>query len=382
MFAAVWLGAAMAMLSKTVEGRCAVKLSRVPELVSQYARAQLYAMSSIKKISDAHLLWGPLHARVKLGIGAKYFSLYSLASVPRMTWSDYLINEPLKLRYAAITSADSRNLADDKARFYTHCREHDISTVPILALITSLPASGTTIPHIYSSEDIAKTLGPGEYFLKPSNGSHGKGTFSLTIDGAGLQWSGRRGSYEDFFTECVSILKHTRALIVQPKLSNHQAIRDITHAKGLSTIRIVTFRQDDAIDVIAACLRIVVGASEVDNFSHGESGNLVGGIDVASGKLVTSIGSRSKTWPTMIDVPQHPQSNASILGISMPYWDEVIDLVKKAHATTTGLRTVGWDVAITQNGPLIVEANWRYDVDILQVAYKKGFRQIIDKYMA
>lgn len=358
-----------------------MKLSRVSNIVAEYARAQLYSISSIRKVSDVHLLWGPLHARTSLGIGAKNFSLYSLADVPRTTWSDYLINEPLKLRYAAITSADSRNLADDKTRFYLHCREHDIRTVPILALIASADGANTTIPHLVSVRDMKEAFSPGEYFLKPINGSHGKGTFSLTVDDAGFHWSGRHGSVEDFHAECVSILKGVKALIVQPKVINHQAIRDITHAKGLSTIRVVTFRNGDAIDVVAACLRIVVGNSEVDNFSHGESGNLVAGIDVASGKLVTSIGSRSRTWPTMIDVPQHPHSKASILGISMPYWDEVIALVKKAHTSTTGLRSVGWDVAITQDGPLIVEANWRYDVDILQVAYKKGFRQVIDQYM-
>ena len=39
-------------------------------------------------------------------------------------------------------------------------------------------------------------------------------------------------------------------------------------------------------------------------------------------------------------------------------------------------------MAILEDGPLVVEANWRYDVDILQVAYKKGFRDVIDGYIA
>ena len=359
-----------------------MELSRVSDVLSQYVRAHLYAISAIRKPSDIHLLWGPIHARTRFGIGAKNFSLYSLAAVPRETWPDYLINEPLKTRYAAFTSADARNLADDKTRFYEHCVRNGIRTAPILALITPLQTGRTAIPHIYSCERLSEILVPGEYFLKPMNGSHGKGTFSLRVDQGGLHWSGRTGSHQEFFDECVAILKHTNALILQPKLVNHQTIRDITHARGLSTIRVVTFRDADEVAVVAACLRIVVGNSEVDNFSHGESGNLVAGIDVANGKLITSIGSHSRSWPRMIDVPQHPGSHAPILGQTMPYWDDLITLVKKAHASAEGLRTVGWDVAITQDGPLIVEANWRYDIDILQVAYKKGFRQVIDRQLA
>lgn len=360
-----------------------MNLSHVRQVVSEYTRAQLYALSSIRKPADLHLLWGPIHARTKLGIGAKNFSLYSLADVPRATWGDYLINEPLKARYAKITSQEARRLADDKVLFHDHCVAHGVRTAPIVALVTPRQTEGTPIRHVYSAQALAEVLAPGDYFLKPSDGSHGKGNFSLSVDAqGGLRWSGKQGSFADFFAYCEAILKHTGALILQPKLLNHSAIRAITHAKGLSTIRVVTFRKGNEIDVAAACLRIVVGDSEVDNFSHGESGNLVSGIDVASGRLITAIGSRTRSWPRMVDVPQHPASKARILGATMPWWDEVIALVKKAHGTIGGLHTVGWDVAILEDGPLVVEANWRYDVDILQVAYKKGFRDVIDGYIA
>lgn len=358
-----------------------VNLNNIADLVSQYARAQLYAISSIRKPSDMHLLWGPVHARTRLGIGARNFSLYDLARVPRHTWGDYLVNEPLKARYAAFTSKEARQLADDKTRFFEHCCAHGVRTAPILALITPQQTDARTIPHVYSAQQLAEILTPGQYFLKPSNGSHGEGTFSLKVDAAGLHWDGRHGTHQDFFDYCVPILKHTRALILQPKLVNHQAIRDVTHARGLSTIRVVTFRHEDGILVSAACLRIVVGDSEVDSFSHGQSGNLVAGVDVASGKLITAVGSSSRTWPRMVDVPQHPASKASILDVTVPYWSEVVALVKQAHLSMDGLRTVGWDVAVTEDGPLIVEANWRYDIDLLQVAYKKGFKQVIDQHV-
>lgn len=357
-----------------------MKLSHVMDVASQYMRAQMYAMSSIRRPADLHLLWGPAYARTSLGLGAKFFSLYSLAAVPRHTWSDYLDNEPLKKRYAAITSQEGRQLADDKVRFFEHCRAHDIPTANIVALITKAAPEGSTIPHVLSAPELAAVLVPGEYFVKPSNGSHGKGTFSLSVTESGVRWSGgHSGTFDDLVRYCAAPLAHTRSLIVQPKLSNHHLIRNITQSKGLSTVRVVTIRHGGRIEVIAGAFRIVVGESDVDNFSHGASGNLVAGVDVGSGEMITSIGSKSKTWPAMKDVAVHPATGAPIIGVELPYWPAVLALVTKAHASTDSLHTVGWDVAILENGPVIVEANWRYDIDILQVAYKKGFRKVLDE---
>ena len=354
-----------------------MKLSRVAEVLSDYARAEMYALSSIRKLSDVHLIWGPIHARTAYGIGAKDFSLYRLASTPKKSWSDYLINEPLKAKYAAITSKEARQIADDKSRFFEHCHAHGIRTIPILALVTKQPSNGGIIPHLNSAAELARVLVPGQYFFKPSNGSHGKGTFSLRVEGSTFHWAGNSGSIDEFFAYCQSALEFTRALIVQPKMFNHQVIRNITQAKGLSTVRICTVRKGGEIKVIGSCLRIIVGDSETDNFTHGSSGNLVGAIDSDTGELIGVRASRSRTWPKMTDVLAHPRTGKTIVGVQLPYWREVVELVTKAHHSIESLYTVGWDVAITDDGPVIVEANWRYDIDILQVAYKKGYRQVI-----
>jgi hypothetical protein len=359
-----------------------MKISNLFEVLSAYARAELYAVSSIKNFSDVHLMWGPAYARLACGIGARNFSLFGLAAVPKWRWPDYLANEPLKKRYAAITPTATRALADDKVKFFEHCRDNAIDTASILTLVTPLKHEGGHVTHSYSPEELQRVLPPGEYFLKPSNGSHGEGAFSLVVTGSELRWCGRCGSYADFFAYCVSRLEHTRALIVQAKVFNHHRIRAFTKAKGLSTVRVVTVRTGGDIEVIGACLRMAVGDVEIDSFLHGANGNLVAAVDVESGALITGRGSNSKVWPKMTDVAQHPGSGMPIVGFHLPYWAEVIALVSKAHHSIESLHTVGWDVAITDNGPLIIEANWRYDIDILQVAYKTGYKRIIDQKVA
>ncbi|MEY6563350.1 sugar-transfer associated ATP-grasp domain-containing protein, partial [Listeria monocytogenes] len=50
----------------------------------------------------------------------------------------------------------------------------------------------------------------------------------------------------------------------------------------------------------------------------------------------------------------------------MPFWSEMRDTMRLAARTLKPLRSIGWDVAITPNGPLVVEANENYGIDVLQ----------------
>lgn len=359
-----------------------MKLSSVINVVADYFNAGVYAASSIRRLSDVHLLWGPVYARAALGIGARNFSLYDLARVPKAAWGDYLVNEPLKVRYAKVTSKEARVVADDKIKFFEHCYLHGVATANIVTLITPAQAEGDIVKHVFSPQALAEALPPGKYFIKPSNGSHGEGTFSLTVTDTELHWAGRRGTVEDFFIYCLAALKHTRSLIVQPRLMNHKAIRDVTRATGLSTIRVVTVRHSQGIKIIGACLRVVVGDSETDSFSHGASGNLLAAVDVVTGELIAARGSSSKTWPKVKDIAVHPNSGRPVVGVTLPYWNEVIKLVQQAHESIPDLATVGWDVAVLDAGPILVEANWRYDIDLIQVAYNKGFKQVLEENLA
>ncbi len=48
-------------------------------------------------------------------------------------------------------------------------------------------------------------------------------------------------------------------------------------------------------------------------------------------------------------------------GFALPHWSEAIDLAKAGQRCFPMLPTLGWDVALTDAGPRIVEANARWD---------------------
>ncbi len=52
-----------------------------------------------------------------------------------------------------------------------------------------------------------------------------------------------------------------------------------------------------------------------------------------------------------------PGSNIPIRGYQLPDWDKALDLVRRAAARIPDLQMIGWDIAFTPDGPVIVEGN-------------------------
>jgi hypothetical protein len=73
------------------------------------------------------------------------------------------------------------------------------------------------------------------------------------------------------------------------------------------------------------------------------------------------------------DVHQHPDTGAAIAGRRLPLWDEVIALALRAHQSFADFPSVGWDVAISPAGPVLLEGNYNWCVVLAQQA---GFRPL------
>jgi hypothetical protein len=66
-------------------------------------------------------------------------------------------------------------------------------------------------------------------------------------------------------------------------------------------------------------------------------------------------------------VEVHPDTGTRFSGLQMPFWKEVLDLCTRAARVTPNLRSVGWDIALTPEGPVIVEGNPDWDLPMVQV---------------
>jgi hypothetical protein len=54
---------------------------------------------------------------------------------------------------------------------------------------------------------------------------------------------------------------------------------------------------------------------------------------------------------------------------TIPFFDEAKELVIKTASFTPSLRLVGWDVAISENGPVMIEGNSDYEIRRSDLTY-------------
>lgn len=143
---------------------------------------------------------------------------------------------------------------------------------------------------------------------------------------------------------------------------------------GLNTVRILTQLNEGDVDFLGARLRVSVN-SPVDNMA---AGNLAAFIDMENG-VVSGPGVYSDI--TKEDMPVHPVTGKEIKGFIIPHWDEVIKLTQEAALYLPENRSVGWDIAITEEGPELIEGNHNWCKLLWQLPAKKGLKEMLEKYL-
>lgn len=150
--------------------------------------------------------------------------------------------------------------------------------------------------------------------------------------------------------------------ILQSEFLFQEAIRQHTHLNLLNPSSVNTLRIDTFIDasgkvnVLSGYIRMSINNNYVDNIS---SGGCMVGVDMESGRLrkygYTDFYSNSNER-----LPSHPITKTVFEGFKIPFIPETKDLVTEAASVMPGLRLIGWDVAIGEDGPILVEGNSDY----------------------
>jgi len=143
---------------------------------------------------------------------------------------------------------------------------------------------------------------------------------------------------------------------------------------GLNTIRVFTQLHDGGVDILGVRLRISVN-SPVDNMA---AGNLAAAVDPVKG-IVHGPGVYSDI--TKGENIVHPLTGETIIGFAIPYWKEVIDLARRAAMLTPDNKSVGWDIAVTADGPELIEGNHNWCKLLWQLPVKQGLKHELEKYL-
>jgi len=168
--------------------------------------------------------------------------------------------------------------------------------------------------------------------------------------------------------------------LFQETIKQHPAL-DKMNPSCLNTIRIDTYiNPDGKIDIGSAYLRMSICESHIDNIS---SGGCQVGIDLQTGKLKKYGYSLIQTVGVKV-MTEHPITGTVFEDFSLPYFSRIKELAIKTARLMPGLRLIGWDVAIGESDPILIEGNSDYDLsgnDIADEGYmaNKVFRKVLNE---
>ena len=162
------------------------------------------------------------------------------------------------------------------------------------------------------------------------------------------------------------------SIYIEEFVSQHSQIASISPT-GLNTVRVITLIDKTGhATLIGSVFRISVDCP-IDNYS---AGNLAAEVDPVNGVVIT--GGIRKRSACDIYHEIHPITGAKIKGFQLPFWDEVKTIVLKAAYIVPEVRTIGWDVAITDNGPLLIEGNSQWNKDTWQIPAGYGKKKMLE----
>lgn len=319
-----------------------------------------------------------LLSRFKYGVGPQFHSTFELWNKPRASWKNYILSREVNDTHMTFSHARDQQLTNDKLAFAAHCMAHDLPTIPVICAIDRKPGRDRgEIPNGLELHDWLEIMkaAPAHIFLKPINGAHGTGAFSASRAGDGWTYLDRAGSDRDLHAYCISNLQGMRGWIVQPEVRPHADVARQLSPAALCTVRMVTYMDKETPRLLFSVLRIPAGKSSTDNWSLGYTGNFVAPVDLEDGTVGPARTSRSTTWPAIYATDTHPDTGAKINGYRLPHWQEARALAIRAQGVFCQVPTLGWDIAITDTGPIVVETNCNYAVELIEVALQRGIRE-------
>lgn len=193
-----------------------------------------------------------------------------------------------------------------------------------------------------------------EFIVKPFDGHSGDGIEII-----------KRNNFNSNEEICEHLL--LKVPFIAEELIKQSSELGCFHEQSVNTVRVVTFQYKGDFAILWSFLRTGQGSSEVDNMGSMGIGAL---IDSNTGRIISD----GIDWKGA-SVEEHPDTKIQFKGFQIPKWDELIETVKNLASELSEMHCVGWDLALTDKGWVLVEGNARPQCVTIQTFTKKGYKK-------
>lgn len=260
-------------------------------------------------------------------------------------------------------------LLEDKIVFQEHLKINGIPGTKLLAKFKDGKLLVETNSYVepkrieFKLKKLASIYG--SIFIKCTDTSGGEGIFKVNND-------------DVFNLENLSISKD---YIVERTLIQHEALNRV-NPHSINTLRVITFKTGDKVVIPNCMFRMSKGTSYLDNAS---AGGIFVSYDIDNNRLGDTgyqlFRNGAKSYK------RHPVTNFVFKDASLPFNEEVKALVKEAARSYDQIESIGWDIAYTQDGPVILEGNDSPHIVMTQITlqgllnsnfYKEKFKEYFE----
>ena len=224
---------------------------------------------------------------------------------------------------------------------------------------------GRDLVIFYDEEDrdnfrefVAKHPG---FIYKPMESSGGHGVVMIDAE--------KFTSVDDLF----DILMSTGTGVAEELIVQREELAHF-HPASVNSVRLVSFlNEENDIEILWTFLRIGMGGGITDNTSGGGMGAM---IDPETGII--------KAPGRDVDGKQyvfHPDTGAQIVGYQLPEWDKAVTMARDMARLIPEMKVIGWDLAYSDRGWVIVEGNSHPQCMAPQVTELPGKKYLYEKVL-
>lgn len=175
--------------------------------------------------------------------------------------------------------------------------------------------------------------------VKPYDGYEGKGIHIISSNDI----KARKAFEKD--------VKSGNKFMVEQLLTQHEEMAKL-NPDCINTIRVETMVDQRGVSHIINTVAIMGTKGGVTNNAH--NGGIMCHVDIEGGFITGPARN-----PEGVNSYYHPDTHMPLPGFKIPMWEDVKAFALKMSQVEPKARYIGWDIAITPDGPVVIEGNTR-----------------------
>lgn len=159
--------------------------------------------------------------------------------------------------------------------------------------------------------------------------------------------------------------------IIEEWIEQHPLMNAV-YDKAINCLRIITFYNNGTVKFLAGGVTWGNGMQ----IANASASGIVSPVNFENGKLEKPAADFGGQFP------KHPITGTELVGFQLPYWNEIKRMLSDAAKEIPEVAYIGWDVAITPEGPILIEGNttpgYKYYQIPIHMENRKGNRAVYE----